>query len=128
MIYDSVIFTDQPTGQWDLCTVCLLHTQKGKAKHGPSTYSPWHIPTRFITEAISASTPLQTWAFFPWIPAATLQCNTQRQNHRRYSSWLCTLSYSEALAALSSLIHLHVNMIILNELQTRFNCKNISSF
>lgn len=81
-----------------------------------------------LTKAISASTPLQTWAFFPWIPAATLQCNTQRQNHRRYSSWLCTLSYSEALAALSSLIHLHVNMIILNELQTRLNCKNISSF
>lgn len=52
----------------------------------------------------------------------------QGLNYQGYNSWLGTSNSGEALAELSSLIQLHVNMIILNELQTRLNCKNISSF
>lgn len=67
-------------------------------------------------------------AFLPLGSCTWLGCSRQGLNYQGYNSWLGTPNSGEALAELSSLIHLHVNMIILNELQTRLNCKNISSF
>lgn len=81
-----------------------------------------------IKVILGATTPSTDWPFCLWVLAHSWGCSKQGLNYQGYNSWLGTANYGEALAELSSLIHLHVNMIILNELQTRLNCKNISSF
>lgn len=128
MIYYSVIFTDQQTGQWYLCTGCLLHTQKIARQ----SMDPALIPPGIFLQGSS----LKQFQLLPHSKPGLFSpgflqppCSATRRDRTTAVIVLgCALSYSEALAVLSSLIHLHVNMIILNELQTRFNCKNISSF